>query len=76
MANCDLLERFVDEVETSINIILNGIDGAMSFSYPRTFLTAVTPEIGSATSITQSLEGTATGTKTQSSIVIQRLPSL
>jgi hypothetical protein len=76
MANTDLVQRFVDEVETRVDIILNGLDGAMSFSYPKTFLTAATPEIGGATSITQSLEGTAVGSKTQSSIVIQRLPAL
>ena len=76
MANTDLVERFVDEVETSVDIILNGLDGAMSFSYPKTFLTAATPEIGGATSITQSLEGTAIGSKLQSSVIIQRLPAL
>ena len=76
MANTDLIQRFNDEVETSITIVLNGLDGEMSFSYPKTFLTAVTPEIGSPTSITQSLEGTATGSSTQSSIIIQRLPAL
>lgn len=76
MAGTDLVERFVNEVETSIDIILNGLDGAMSFSYPKTFLTAATPEIGGATSITQSLEGTAIGSKLQSSVIIQRLPAL
>ena len=76
MANTDLVQRFNDEVETSIDIILNGLDGAMSFSYPKTFLTAATPEIGGATSITQSLEGTAIGSKLQSSVIIQRLPAL
>ena len=76
MANTDLVQRFINEVETSVTIILNGLDGAMSFSYPKTFLTAATPEIGAPTSITQSLEGTATGNKAQSSITIQRLPAL
>jgi len=76
MANTDLVQRFVDEVETRVDIVLNGLDGAMSFSYPKTFLTAATPEIGGATSITQSLEGTAIGSKAQSSIIIQRLPAL
>ncbi len=75
MANTDLVQRFVDEVETRVDIVLNGLDGAMSFSYPKTFLTAATPEIGGPTSITQSLEGTAVGSKTQSSIIIQRLPA-
>jgi hypothetical protein len=76
MANTDLIQRFADEVETSIIIILNGKDGAMSFSYPKTFLTAAAPEIGGPTSITQSLEGTAIGSKLQSSVIIQRLPAL
>ena len=76
MANVDLLQRFLNETETSVTFVLNGLDGAMSFSYPKTFLTAVTPEISGATSITQSLEGTATGSKTQSSVTIQRLAAI
>lgn len=76
MANTDLIERFVNEVETSVAIVLNGLDGAMSFTYPKTFLTAATPEVGGPTSITQSLEGQATGNKNQSSVIIQRLPAL
>ena len=76
MANTDLIQRFVNEVETSVAIVLNGLDGAMSFTYPKTFLTAATPEIGGPTSITQSLEGTATGNSNQSSVIIQRLPAL
>jgi hypothetical protein len=76
MANTDLVQRFVNEVETSVQIVLNGLDGAMSFSYPRTFLTAATPDLAGPTSITQSLEGTAVGNKQQSSIIIQRLPAL
>lgn len=76
MADTNLLERFIAETETSISFVLNGLDGSMSFSYPKAFLTASTPEIGSAASITQTLEATAVGSKTQSSIVIQRLPAL
>ena len=76
MANTDLVQRFVNETETSVSIVLNGLDGAMSFSYPKAFLTAATPEIGGPTSITQSLEGTAVGSKMQSSVTIQRLPAL
>lgn len=76
MCNTDLVQRFVNEVETSVAIVLNGLDGAMSFSYPKTFLTAATPDIAGPTSITQTLEGTSTGSKAQSSIVIQRLPAL
>jgi hypothetical protein len=76
MANTDLVQRFINETETRVDIILNGTSGSMSFSYPKVTLTAATPEIGGPTSITQSLEATATGTKTQSSIVIQRLAAL
>lgn len=76
MANIDLIQRFADEVETSIAIVLNGLDGAMSFTYPKSFLTAATPDISGAASITQSLEATATGSKEQSSVIIQRLPAL
>lgn len=76
MANTDLIQRFNNETETAVYIVLNGLDGAMSFTYPRVFLTAATPDIGGAASITQSLEGTAVGTKTQSSLTIQRLPAL
>lgn len=73
MENTDLITRFINEVETNFIVILSGIDGAMSFSLPKTFITAATPEIGGPTSITQTIEGTGTGTSTESSIVIQRL---
>ena len=73
MDDTDLIEQFVNETETSFVTILSGPDGAMSFSHPRTFLTAATAEIGGPTSITQTLEGTATGTSLESSLVIQRL---
>jgi hypothetical protein len=73
MEDTDLIERFVNEVETSIAIVLNGLDGSMSFTYPKSFLTAATPDIAGPTSITQTLEATATGSSTQSSVVIQRL---
>ena len=76
MCNTDLIERFASETETSISFILNGLDGSMAFSYPKAFLTAATPEIGSPTSVTQTLEATAIGSKTQSSITIQRLPAI
>lgn len=45
----------------------------MSISLKRAELTAVTPEIGGAESVTQSIEGQATGNSSQSSIVIQRI---
>ena len=31
MANTDLVQRFVNEVETSVAIVLNGLDGSMAF---------------------------------------------
>lgn len=73
MANFDLHDRFLEETETEIVIVLNGPGGVMSFTYPKVFLTASTPEIGGETSITQTLEGTATGNKQQSSIIIQEI---
>jgi|LGOV01.1.fsa_nt_gb hypothetical protein len=76
MEDVTLLEEYINETEVSITTILSGIDGAMSFSNPKTVLTAVSPDLSSATSITQSIEGTATGSTLQSSIVIQRLPAL
>lgn len=68
-----MIERFVNEDETSFTVILVGIDGAMSFTLPKTFITAATPEIGGATSITQTVEATGTGNSNESSIIVQRL---
>jgi hypothetical protein len=73
MENTDLITQFINEVETNFVVVLTGVDGAMSFSLPRTFITAATPEIGGPTSITQTIEGTGVGTSTQSSLVVQRL---
>lgn len=73
MADTVLLERFINETETGFTIILSGVDGAMSFSLPNSFITAATPEIGGATSITQTIEATGTGNSNESSIVVQRL---
>lgn len=73
MADFDLHQRFLDETETEIQIVLNGPSGAMSFSYPKVFLTASTPDIAGEGSITQTLEGTATGNSQQSSIIVQEI---
>ena len=73
MADFDLHDKFLNETETAIDVVLSGPSGVMSFSYPKTFLTASTPEVGGETSITQTLEGTATGNKAQSSIIIQEI---
>lgn len=68
-----MIAKFINETQVEINSILSGISGAMSFSLKRAELTAVTPEIGGPESITQSIEGQATGNSTLSSIVIQRI---
>ena len=73
MADTVLLERFINETETGFTSILSGVDGAMSFSLPNAFITAATPEIGGATSITQTVEATGTGNSNESSIIVQRL---
>lgn len=68
-----MIQKFINETQVEINSILSGVKGAMSISMKRAELTAVTPEIGGAESVTQSIEGQATGNSLQSSIVIQRL---
>lgn len=68
-----MIQKFINEQQVEINSILAGVNGAMSFSLKRAELTAVTPEIGGPESITQSIEGQATGNPYQSSIVIQRI---
>lgn len=73
MADFTSHDRFLNETQASIDIVLTGPSGAMSFSYPKVFLTESTPEIGGENSVTQSLAGTATGDSTQSSIIIQEL---
>ena len=73
MADTVLLERFINEDETGFTVIVSGIDGAMSFTMPKTFITAATPEVGGPTSITQTVEATGTGSSLESSIVVQRL---
>lgn len=68
-----MIQKFINETQVEINSILSGVKGAMSISMKRAELTAVTPEIGGAESVTQSIEGQATGNSLESSIVIQRL---
>lgn len=73
MFDIDLLTKFINETIVRLDLILNHPDGgAMSISTPQTVLTAVTPELGSG-SVTQSVEGSAIGNATSSSVVIQRL---
>lgn len=73
MANFDLHQLFLDETEATFTVILSGPSGVLSFTYPKVFLTASTPEIGGETSITQTLEGQATGNANQSSIIVQEI---
>lgn len=73
MFDTDLIEKFVNETRTFVSIVLNGPDGAMSFTTPDTALTAATPEIAGEDDITQTLEGTATGDRDNSSLVVQRI---
>lgn len=68
-----MIAKFINETQVEINSILSGVKGAMSFSLKRAELTAVTPEVSGAESITQSIEGQAVGNQFQSSIVIQRI---
>ena len=68
-----MLGKFIAETDVTLNSILSGQSGAMSFTLRNAKLTAATPEIGGAESVTLSLEGQATGTPQQSSITIQRI---
>ena len=68
-----LLQMFVDEEDIEVSSVLSGVTGAMSFTLKRATLTSATPEIGGPESITISIEGQATGNKTLSSIVVQRI---
>lgn len=68
-----LLNKFLNETQMEVSSVLDGPDGAMSFTLKRASLTSATPEIGGPESVTLSLEGQATGNQFQSSIVIQRV---
>lgn len=68
-----MLGKFIAETDVTLNSILSGASGAMSFTLRNAKLTAATPEIGGAESVTLSIEGQATGTPSQSSILIQRI---
>lgn len=68
-----LLNLFLNETQVELTSVLAGPDGAMSFTLKRAEITAATPEIGGPESVTLTIEGQATGNKTLSSIVIQRI---
>ena len=72
--NSTLLSKFVNETETSVVLILDGTDGALSFSYNRVVYTTGAPDVAGEGSITQSLDAQAlAGTSGESSLVVQRL---
>lgn len=69
----DLYNAFLNEEQVEITSILNRSGDAMSFTLRNAELTSATPEIGGAESVSQTIEGTATGNAQESSIDIQRL---
>jgi len=68
-----LFNKFINETESSLVTILEGVDGSMSFEYPVVKYTSGAPEVGGEGSITQTLEAQATGNTTQSSLIIRRI---
>ena len=68
-----MLGKFIAETDVTLNSILSGVSGAMSFTLRNAKLTAATPEIGGAESVTLSIEGQATSFNGLSSITIQRI---
>jgi hypothetical protein len=74
--NANLVNKFLNETETSIDILLTGVDGSLSFSYPRVVYTSGAPSIEGQQSVSQALEAQALGQQDGgSSLIIQRLPS-
>lgn len=73
MYDLTLYNAFLNEELAELTSILARSNEAMSFTLKRCRLTAATPEISGAESVTLSLEGQAQGSANQSSIVIQRL---
>ena len=69
-----LLNRFINENETLLQVTVSGTDGAMSFEYQRCVFTSGAPDVSGEGSITQSLDAQALqGTSGQSSLIIHRL---
>jgi len=69
-----LLEKFINETPSSIDLLMESKDGTMVFSYPRVRYTSGTPDVSGPGSITQSLEALPVQTVTGgSSLVIQIL---
>ena len=70
-----ILNRFINEEETSIQLTLSGTDGAFSFEYPRVIFTSGAPDVAGEGSITQSLDAQALleSDVFNSSLIVQRL---
>ena len=68
-----MVDKFINETEVNPVALLLGPSGAMSFSLRKCTLTSAKPEIGGPGSVTISIEGQSTGTKTESSLTIQRI---
>lgn len=73
MRDTSLHNKFLTNTQSSISSIQECQKGSMMVSYNSVFLTASTPDLSAATSITQTLEGTATGAVNNSSIIIQEI---
>ena len=71
--NMDMVNKFLAETEVNPVAMLSGQSGAMSISMRKCTITSATPEIGGPGSVTLSMEGQSTGTKTESSLTIQRI---
>lgn len=67
------LEKFANETEVSLTLLMQSADGTLTFSYPRVVYTSGAPDVAAAGSITQSLDASAFKPATGSSIKIQRL---
>ena len=75
--NSDNYSKFINETELGVDIVLDGQDGAYSFTYPRVVYTSGAIEVAGEGDITQALDGQAlagTGANTgQSAITLQRI---
>lgn len=69
-----LQKKFINEDETSLQIMLSNSDGALMFSYPYCKFTSGAPDVSGAASILQSITVNANqGPNQESSIKIQRI---
>ena len=68
-----MVNKFLTETEVNPVALLVGKSGAMSISLRKCTITSATPEIGGPGSVTLSMEGQAVGSKTESSLTIQRI---